>query len=73
MSKILGDIWFSPAMYNPLMPNHIGIVLIETEVVKKKKAYIGCVAGHNREADIKWITDWGAPFPADIAEKLILG
>ena len=61
--KIIDSIWF----------NNIGIVLGMDDVTKKMKAYIGIGEGKNKISDELHIASCGLPFPAKIAEELILG
>jgi hypothetical protein len=62
--KILETIWITTNN------GCIGIVLGEDDFTKEHKAYIGVVGGSNEEADTKYISRLGSPFPAATAERL---
>lgn len=63
--KIIDSIWFTP------QGKAIGIVIIQTNVTKVYKAYIGVASGFNEKDDIDIIAEHGSPFPLDAATTLI--
>jgi len=60
--ELLGWVWFTSRAT-------VGIVVCKNEV--EEKAYIAGVSGHNENADINDIMNWGAKFPLEEAISLI--
>lgn len=60
--EILGNIWFTP------QGKSIGIVVIQGGV--EKKAYIGIGQGIDEGEDLKFISEYGTPFPLKQAMEI---
>ncbi len=64
--KILYRTWFSP-MGNPGI---IGLVVVENEITRERKAYIGQASGYDQVADEEYISKTGAKFTKAILAEL---
>lgn len=58
--KIIEALWF----------DKIGIILAKDDVTDKYKSYIGIGEGSDEEADTKYISQHGKPFPTNAALEL---
>jgi hypothetical protein len=56
----IDDVWFG----------NIGIVVIEDDLTKERKAYIGVGGGVCKEADMEKIKSWGMPVSMNILKEL---
>ena len=63
--KIIETLWFNG------FKGSAGIVIIEEDTTKKRKAYIGVVSGEDEKMDADGIVSWGQPFPLDTAKRIV--
>ncbi len=63
--KVIETLWFNG------FKGSVGIVVIEEDVTKKRKAYIGVASGKDEKLDTDGIISWGQRFSLDTAKKLV--
>lgn len=63
--KIIETLWFNG------FKGSVGIVVVEEDNTKDRKAYIGVISGENEKLDIDSIIGWGQPFTIDIAKRIV--
>jgi len=60
--KIIDNTWFNGT---------IGIVIVESEATKERKAYIGVGEGHDENRDIQSIANHGTPVLVETLKRLV--
>jgi len=63
--KIIETLWFSG------FKGTTGIVVVEEDTTKDRRAYIGVVSGRSVKADIDSIISFGSRFSLDAAKRLV--
>lgn len=63
--KTLRDYWFTT------MNGTIGVVIGEDKLTGERKGYIGMAGGHNQQADIEVILEYGSPISIPILQEIL--
>lgn len=63
--KVIDKTWFSNSTGN------VGIVIVEDERTKERRAYIGCADGYDEEHDIERIKDHGNRVRLEMLETMM--
>ncbi len=63
--KIIETLWFNS------FGGTVGIVIVEEDNTKDRKAYIGSASGTNESADTDHIINFGLPFSLDTAKRMV--
>jgi hypothetical protein len=63
--KALANYWFTTRT------GTIGVVVGQDDFTAECKGYIGVVDGHNQQADIQAILDYGTPVSVPVLEEII--
>jgi len=62
--KVIEVLWFTNS------EGCIGIVVVEEDVTRSRKAYISPVSGTDEKADTEQILAWGNKFSLDTAQRI---